>query len=169
MALVRGPFNVQWGGNTLLDISEISLDYSVNSNDYSTIDNRTYTIDGSITASVSLTLLASDVAALAAVLPQYHVPNGGQMSSGETVNNADGAIDVVAASCDQEAVYNDLDVIACGNPGQVFRLKNARTRIDSMEFADNAIRTVTVMFLGEPDQGVANVQFFKEGTISVVS
>lgn len=169
MAIVRGPFNVQWGGNTLLDISEVSVDYSVNSNDYSTIDNRTITIDGSMTSTVSLTLLASDVAALAAVLPQYHVPNGGVMSSGETVNNADGAIDVVAASCDQESVYNDLDVIACGNPGQVFRLKNARTRIDSMEFADNAIRTVTVMFVGEPEQGVANIQFFKEGTINVVS
>lgn len=169
MAIVRGPFNVQWGGNTLLDISEISIDYSVNSNDYSTIDNRTITIDGSMTSMVSLTLLASDVAALAAVLPQYHIANGGVMSSGETVNNADGAIDVVAASCDQESVYNDLDVIACGNPGQVFRLKNARTRIDSMEFADNAIRTVTVMFIGEPEQGVANIQFFKEGTINVVS
>jgi hypothetical protein len=169
MALVRGPFDIEWGANTLLDIQEISLDYSVTTNDYNTVDNRTYTVDGPMTSTVTLTFLASDVASLAAVLPQYHVANGGTLSSGETVTDPDGAIDVVAASCDTEIVYNDLDVISCGSPGQVFRLLNARTRIDAMEFADNAIRTVSVIFVGEPDQGVANIQFFKEGTISPVS
>lgn len=169
MALVRGPFDLQWGENTLTDVSEISVDYSQDSNDYTTVDNRSYTVDGAINASASLTFLASDVAALAAVLPQYHVANGGNLSSGELVTDEDGAIDVVAASCDTSPVYNDLDIISCGNPGQVFRLKNARTKIDSMEIADNAVRTVTVMFLGEPDQGIGAIQFFTEGTISAAS
>lgn len=169
MALVKGPFEIEWGNNTLEDISEISLDYSQDSNQYPTVKNQTYTVDGPIQASVTLTLLASDVSALAAVLPQYHVANGGTMSSGETVNNTDGAIDVKSAACDDEPVYNDLNIISCGNPGQVFRLKNARTKIDSMEFADNAIRTISVQFLGEPESGVANIQFFKEGTLTVVS
>jgi hypothetical protein len=167
--LVKGPFDLKWGSNTLVDVSEIALDFNQDSNDYATVDNRNYTVDSAITASVSLTFLASDVPALAAVLPQYHVPNGGQMSSGETVTDTDGAIDVVAASCDSDPVYNDLDVISCGVNGQVFRLKNTRTKIDSMEFADNAVRTVTVLFVGEPDAGVANIQFFREGGISVVS
>lgn len=169
MALVRGPFNLKWGSNTLVDVSEISLDYEQESNDYSTVDNRKYTIDGAINASVTLTFLASDVAALAAVLPQYHVANGGTLSSGETVTGADGAIDVVAASCDSDPVYNDLDVIACGSNAQVFRLKNARTKIDSMEFADNAVRTVSIAFVGEPDAGIANVQFFRENDVTVIS
>jgi hypothetical protein len=169
MALVRGPFDLQWGSNTLKDVSEISVDYSQDSNDYTTVDNRHYAVDGAITASVSLTFLASDVAALAAVLPQYHVANGGTMSSGETVTDEDGAIDVLAASCDTNPIYNDLDVISCGNPGQVFRLKTARTKIDSMEIADNAVRTVTVMFIGEPAQGVGAIQFFTEGTIASAS
>lgn len=169
MALVKGPFDIEWGNNTLVDISDISLDYSQDSNEYTTVANQTYTVDAAIKASVTLTLLASDVAALAAVLPQYHVANGGVMSSGEHVTATEGAIDVKSASCDDEPVYNDLDIISCGNPGQVFRLKNARTKIDSMEFADNAIRTVSVQFLGEPEQGVANLQFFKEGAITVVS
>ena len=169
MALVRGPFDLKWASNTLVDVSEISLDYSQDSNDYSTVDNRKYTIDGAITATVSLTFLASDVESLAAVLPQYHVPNGGTLSSGETVTDAAGAIDVKAASCDTAPTYNDLDVISCGDPGDVFRLKNARTIIDSMEFADNSVRTVTVKFVGEPAAGVANIQFFKEGTLSTVS
>lgn len=168
MALVRGPFNLQWGLQTLVDVSEISLEYDQETNDYTTIDNRRYTIDGAITASVTLTFLASDVEALAAVLPQYRVAPGETLSSGEVVSGEDGVIDVVAASCDSDPVYNDLDVMSCGAEGnrQVFRLKNARTRIDSMEFADNAVRTVTVAFIGEPEYGVGNIQFFKESDIT---
>lgn len=169
MSLVRGPFDLKWGANTLVDVSEISLEYEQETNDYTTIDNRRYTIDGTITSSVELTFLASDVAALATVLPQYHVAMGGTLSSGESVTGTDGAIDVVAASCDTDPVYNDLDVISCGTKGQVFRLKNARTRISSMEFADNAVRTVTVAFVGEPDAGVGNIQFFAEGDVTAVS
>lgn len=167
--LVKGNFEIKWGANELFDISEISLDYEQNSNDYETVQGQTYTIEGAIRASVTLTLLKSDVESLAVVLPQYYVPNGGTMSSGETVTDADGAIDVLAASCDTSPTYNDLDVISCGEPGDVFRLKNARTVIDSMEFADNAVRTVSVRFVGEPAPGVANIQFFKEGALSVVS
>ena len=169
MALVRGPFDIRWGNNTLLDISEISLEYDQDSNDYTTVDNRKYTIDGAITSTVTLTLLKSDVASLAAVLPQYHVANGQQLSSGETVTSTDGAIDVVAASCESDPVYDDLDIISCGANGEVFRLKNARTKIDGMEFADNAVRTVSIMFVGEPDSGVANFQFFRENGITSVS
>lgn len=169
MALVRGPFDLKWGANTLVDVSEISLEYEQESNDYTTVDNRRYTIDGAINAMVNVTFLGSDVAALAAVLPQYHVAQGGQLSTGENVTGVNGAIDVVAASCDSDPVYNDLEVTACGSNGQVFRLVNARTKIDSMEFADNAVRTVTVSFIGEPDAGVANVQFFAENDIAVVS
>lgn len=167
--LVRGPFDLRWGENTLVDVSEISLDYDQDTNDYTTVDNRRYTIDGAITASVELTFLASDVASLAAVLPQFHVINGGTLSSGETVTGVDGALDVVAASCDSDPVYNDLDVISCGSNGQVFRLKNARTRISGMEFEDNAVRTVTVAFVGEPEAGVGNIQFFREDDITAVS
>jgi hypothetical protein len=169
MALVKGPFDLTWGNNTLRDVSEISNDYSQDSNDYSTVDNRRYTVDGAIAASVTLTLLVSDVPALSAVLPQYHVPNGGTLSSGETVTSEDGAIDLVAASCDTDPVYNDLDIASCGANAQVFRLKNARTKIDSIDFADNAIRTVSVQFIGEPEQGVGAIQFFKAGTISSAS
>jgi len=167
--LVKGNFEVKWGNNTLLDLSELSLDYEQNSNDYETVQGTTYTVEGAIKASVSITLLKSDVASLAVVLPQYFVANNGVLSTGETVTHADGAIDVKAASCDTAPTYNDLDIISCGDPGDVFRLVNARTVIDSMEFADNAVRTVTVKFVGEPGSGEGNIQFFKEGTLSTVS
>lgn len=169
MALVRGPFDIQWGQNTLTDVSEITLDFEQETNEYSTVDNRRYVIDGAINATVSITLLASDVPALAAVLPQYYVPQSGTLSTGEVVSGADGAIDVVAASCDTSPTYNSLIITACGENGQAFRLVNARTKIDSMDFADNAVRTVTVQFIGEPAQGQANIQFFGENDVTNVS
>lgn len=168
MALVRGPFDILWGGNTIQNIEEIEVEYEQDSEDYTTVQHQTYELDGPIKATVTLTFLASDVAALAAVVPQYHVPNGGVMSTGETVNNADGAIDVVALDCDSSPVYNPLDIVSCANPGQVFRLVNARTKLDSIEF-DDKIRKVMIKFIGEPAQGDGNVQFFKEGSINVVS
>ena len=168
MALVRGPFNITWGGNTLLNVEEISVDYEQDSEDYSTVQHQTYQVDGPIKASVTLTLLASDVPALAVVLPQYHVANGGTLSTGEKVSEANGAIDIKAAQCGTTPVYNDLDIVSCANPGHVFRLVNARTKLDSIEF-DDKLRKVVVQFVGEPGSGEGNIQFFKNGTVAVVS
>ncbi len=168
MALVKGPFDISWGGNTLTQIEEIETEYEQDSEDYSTVQHQTFELDGSIKATVTLTLLASDVPALAIVLPQFHVANGEVMSTGETVNDAAGAIDIAAASCDESPVYHDLDITSCANPGQVFRLVNARSKLESIEF-DDKIRKVMVKFVGEPAPGEANVQFFEEGTIAVVS
>lgn len=167
--LVQGPFDVKWGDNSLQDVSEVSVDYSQDSNDYDTIDRRRYSIDGPIVVTVSVTLLKSDVPALAVVLPQFYIANGQQMSTGETVNDANGAIDVVAASCENESVYHNLDLISCGNNAEVMRLVNARTKIDSMELADNSVRTVTIMFIGEPDAGEATLQFMRQNSLQVVS
>lgn len=169
MALAKGPFDLKWGANTLKDVSEVATDFSQDSNDYTTVDGRRYTIEGAINASVTVTFLGSDVASLSAVLPQFHVANGGTLSTGETVTHTAGAIDVKAAACDDDPVYNNLDIISCGNPGQVFRLTNARTVIDSIDLVDNAVRTVAVRFIGEPEQGDGVIQFFTEGTISMVS
>ena len=168
MALVRGPFNITWGGNTLLNIEEVSVDFEQDSEDYSTVQHQTFQVDGPIKASVTLTLLASDVPALAVVLPQYHVANGGTLSTGEKVSEANGAIDIKAAQCGTNPVYNDLDVVSCANPGHVFRLVNARTKLDSIEF-DDKLRKIIVQFIGEPGPGEGNIQFFKDGTIAVVS
>lgn len=42
MALVRGPFNITWGGNTLLNVEEISVDYEQDSEDYSTVQHQNF-------------------------------------------------------------------------------------------------------------------------------
>lgn len=164
MALVRGPFSIKWGENPILDVSEIGFNYDVASNDYSTVDGRTYNVEGAITASVELTLLSSDVDALKTILPQYYVAKESKLSTGETVEADEGAIDIVAASCDTTNTNYNLEITSCN--GEVTRLVNARTSLTSQEFADNSVRTVTVTFRGEPEQGQGIVQFFKQGGIT---
>ncbi len=166
--LVKGPFELKWGDNVLTDVEEIEVEYDVDTEDYTTVQGRTYEFSGAHKVAVNLTLLGADVAALAAVLPQYHVNNGGVLSTGETVNEADGAMDIVPGGCDTTPVYKDLDIISCANPGKVYRVVNARTEIAGVEF-DDKVRKVMVRFLGESDADEATVQFFEEGSISVVS
>lgn len=161
--LVKGPFTIKFGENQILDVSEVGFNYDVATNDYETIDGRTYTIEGAITASIELTLLSTDVAALSVILPQYYKRAGEPMSTGEVAPEG-GAIDIVAASCDTTTTNYNLDITSC--TGDVTRLVNARTSLSTVELADNSLRTVTVTFRGEPAQGQGIIQFFKNAAES---
>jgi len=161
MSLVKGPFTFKWGVNTLNNISEISFDYSVDTNDTTTLDGSKFTVQTGMSATATLTLLYNDIASLAVVLPQYYVAKGETLSTGETVAQDQGAIDVTAASCTTSDVYNQLDIYACGTNAQVLRLVNCRTQIDSIDISDG-LRTVAVQFIGEPTSGQAVVQFLQD-------
>ena len=163
MALVKGPFQIKWGSNAILDVSEVGFNYDQATNDYETIDGRTLHTQGAITATIDVTLLSSDVDALRVIFPQYYVAKGGTMSTGETVTADEGAIDIVAAKCDTTDTKYPLDIISCD--GQISRLVNAKTSLSSIELADNSLRTVTVTFTGEPEQGEGIIQFFEQGGI----
>lgn len=166
--LKKGPFNIKWGDNTISDVESIEVDSEISRDDFETVQGKTITVDGSRKATVKLTLLASDIPALAAIMPQYFVPNGQVMSTGETVNHAEGAIDIAAAvACDQEEISNHLDIITCGSPADVFRLVNARSSFEDIEF--DKIRKVGITFIGEPEGDDGIMQFFRQGTINVVS
>lgn len=145
MALVKGPFNFKWGTQQLNNVSEISVDYTVDSSDTTTLDGNRFSVQTGMGMSVTLTLLENDVASLATILPQYY-------------DSGSGMIDVAAASCDTTEVYDDLEITACGTNAQVLRLINARTQIDSIDIGDG-LRTVAVMFVGEPTGGQSVVQF----------
>lgn len=168
MSLVRGPFALRWGDNIIEDVEEIDVSYERSSDDFETVQGKTYEVDGPDKVTVTLTLLASDIPALAALLPQNFVANGGVLSTGETVNHAEGAIDMTPAICSQDLVYNNLDIESCGNPANVFRIVNVRTKLDGIEM-DNKLQKVMVKFVGEANQDEASVQFFRKGTINVVS
>lgn len=160
MSLVKGPFKFRWGDNALNNVSEISVDYTVDTSDTTTLDGNSHTVQTGMSASVTFTLLENDIPALAVVLPQYFVNTGGTLSTGETVTSEDGAIDIVAASCSSTEIHNPLDVYACGpvSDTQVMRLVNAKTQIDSIDFGDG-LRTVAIQFIGEPQNGQAVAQF----------
>lgn len=147
--LVKGPFSLKWGNNAILDVSELNFNYEVATNDYQTVQGDTYEVEGAMTANVEITLLSTDVAALSVLFPQYYVAKGETLSTGETVVSDDGAIDIVAASCDTENTKYDLDIISCA--GDTTRLKNARTRLSGINLDNNSLRTVTVTFLGEAE------------------
>lgn len=166
--LVRGPFTLKWGDNVLNDVEEISIEHEISTDDLETLNGRTYEIDGSYKITATITLLATDLAALAILLPQHFVPNGQVMSTGETVSNAQGAIDVAPHDCDTSLIYNNLDIISCANPSQTTRIVNARTKIDGID-VDNKVQKVMVKFVGEAASDEATVQFFKTGSINVVS
>jgi hypothetical protein len=168
MALVRGPFILKWGDNVISDVEEISVEHEIDSEDYQTVQGRTLEIDGAYKTTCTLTLLATDIAALAAVLPQHFVANGGVMSTGETVNTAQGAIDVAPAACTDAIVYNNLDIISCGNNAVVARIVNARTKMDGVEM-DSKLQKIMVKFVGEAAINEATIQFFIENSIAVVS
>ena len=161
MSLVKGPFNFKWGANTLNNVSEMSVDYSVESSDTTTLDGNKYMVQTGISATITMTLLDNDIASLATILPQFYVPMGGVLSTGQTVTQAQGAIDVKAAACGTSEVHNQLDIYACGTNAQVLRLVNARTQIDSIDMSDG-LRTVAIMFIGEPLAGQAVVQFLRD-------
>lgn len=165
--IIRGPFSVAWGSNPVLDVSEVGFNYDQATNEYTTIDGRTITTEGAITASIDLTLLSSDVASLQVIFPQYYVPKGSKLSTGETVTADEGAIDIVAASCDTTDTKYPLDITSCS--GETTRLVNAKTRLSSIDLADNSVRTVQVSFVGEPEQGEGIIQFFEQGGIEIES
>ena len=161
MSLVKGPFNFKWGNNSIYNVSDISVDFTVDTSDTNTLDGNKFTVQTGIGATVELTLADNDIAALAMLLPQFYVPMGGTLSTGETVTNPAGAIDVTAAQCTTSDIHNQLDIYACGSNAQVLRLVRARTQVNSVDVADG-IRTVSVLFISEPLAGQAVIQFLTD-------
>lgn len=168
MPIIRGPFTLSWGDNVIVDVEELDVEFIKDSEIFNTIQGRALEIDGNMQISATITLLAADIPALAAILPQHFVANGEVMSTGETVDSAEGAIDIVPRACDEDLVYNNLDIVACGNPGQVHRVVNARTVFVDPDFTEKLVK-VQVKFIGEAEDGVALLQFFKENEIGIVS
>lgn len=168
MSLVRGPFDLKWGDNVIQDVEEVNVEHTIATDEFETVQGKNFEVDGAYKVSVILTLLATDLASLAIALPQHFVPNQGTLSTGEKVNNAQGAIDIKPGECDASLIYNNLDVISCANPGQVLRIVNARTKLEGVEL-DSKLQKVMVKFVGESDADEATIQMFKQGTIAVVS
>lgn len=164
--IIKGPFNFKLGLNTLADIESVKFDYKVDSADKTTVQGRKKRVYGTHMVVVTATFLESDVPSLAVVLPQYHVANGGTLSSGETVTGVDGALDIIPGGCATGLVKTDLIIESCGTDGEVLRVMECITEIGALSL-DDKNRTVDVEFTGQSD--AATIQMFKKGSVSNVS
>lgn len=164
--LIKGPFELLFGGNVLEDVESFDFSYSVDSDDKSSVQGRKFRFYGAHQVTVKLTFLKNDVSSLAVVLPQYFVPNGGTLSSGETVNTAAGAIDVVPGGCDTSGIEEDLVIRSCGANGEDLVIKNATSEIAGVNL-DDKNRTIEVEFTGQSDS--ATIQIFKKSGVTVIS
>lgn len=164
MAIVKGPFQVKFGDAVLAGIDTLDFSYDVDSNDYDTVQGFSYTLYGAHRVSVTATFLESDVPALAAVLPQYYVANGGTLSTGETVSNADGAIDLVPGDL---TGAETTDVVITSANGHVLRLPDCTTEIAGMDLQNDQVRTVDVVFTGTST--ASTIQMFASGAVNIVS
>lgn len=164
--IIKGPFNLKFGLNTLAEIEKVDFKYSVDSDDKTTVQGHKKRVYGAHQVVIMVTFLHSDVASLAIALPQYFVPNGGTLSSGETVTDTAGAMDLVPGGCANEVTESDLIIESCGDEGQILRAMDCVSEIAGISL-DEKNQTVDVEFTGQSD--LATIQMFAKGAISVVS
>ena len=103
--LRKGPFNLTWRGNTILDVESLDISLDINSEKYEANSGRVIETEKSTHVFLSFTLLATDIASLAIVLPQFFVPFGEMLSTGEIVSGSDGAIDYNPYIYNEEFIY----------------------------------------------------------------
>lgn len=156
-----GPYRVKYGSVIFDDVTEVSWDYSSDTNEQTMIDGRTKTLPTTTSASVDVTLYAADIQTLSLIFPQYAVPAGGTMSTGETTDEP--AFDAMAMSaCGATELEEDLEIIGCR---LTTRLVNAKATISSIDYEDNVTQNVTITFTGQPNAGEAVFQMYKTGSL----
>jgi hypothetical protein len=165
--IIRGPFNLIYGGNTLAEISTLKVDYSVDTTDTSTVQGKKKRTYGSHLVAITATFLESDVPSLAVALPQYFVAYMGVLSTGETVNDPTGAIDIVPG---KTATTTGSDLLieqyAETSTSNVLRVLDAISEISGVNIDDKA-QTIDIQFTGQSD--IATIQLFLKDAISVLS
>jgi hypothetical protein len=165
--ILRGPFSLKYGPNTLAQIEKVNFSYSVDTTDTATVQGQKVRTYGAHQAEITVTFMQSDVASLAAVLSQYFVANGGVLSTGETVTDPNGAIDIVPGGCAAAQVASDLIIQSCGGSNSYYiRVLQCVSEIAGVTM-DEKSATIDVAFTGQPT--AATMQIFKNGAITNVS
>lgn len=164
--VIKGPFNLVYGANTLAEISAVKVAYSVDTTDTATVQGDKVRTYGAHQVILTVTFLQSDVASLAVALPQYYVANGGVLSTGETITDPVGAIDVVPGGCNSGNLSADLMLYSCGTNAQVLRVVQAASEIDGVTMDEKSL-TVDVNFVGVSTG--ATIQMFNTNAIAHIS
>lgn len=160
------PYEVTYGANVVKNITELTLNQERERETVQYLDGGTGRYNGNWDISVDITVAKDDIDTLAVLVPQYHVADGETMSTGEVVDNEDGAIDVSTANCDTDEVTQHLEIKACN--GRVLRIVDASSDLNTSTFNQN-YGTTTVTFYGRAEGGRAAVQYFKAGSLTPAS
>lgn len=156
-----GPYKVKYGSVIFDDVTEVSWDYTADTNEQTMIDGRVKTLPTTTTASVDVTLYAADIQTLSLIFPQFAVPAGGTLSTGETTTEP--AFDALAMSaCGQADLTEDLEIIGCK---VTTRLVNAKAAISSIDYEDNITQNVTITFTGDQVAGQAVFQMYQNDSL----
>lgn len=168
MSLVKGPFEIKVDADVLAGIEDLDFSYEVDTDSVDTVQGRSYDIAKSHKVSIVATFIETDVASLSVVLPQYHVANGGTLSTGETVASSAGAIDIVPGDCGDTSELGDIIITGCGANAGVLRVVDCVSEIESIAFEDS-VRKVGVKLTGNSTGDEATVQMFAQGAVSIAS
>lgn len=174
--VVHGPWTVRatnvddpteeielWG------IGSVEFEVERDSIDVEDIHGLKVEIPGSLKTGATFELNRTDVQTLRSYLGQHWVPQGGTLSSGETVLAEEGAIDIVPSGCEVEAKLWHIEFISCSTPRQVKRLLYGKFDYQEESINGAAERTTTVKLTSQPPAGVAPIQYYAEGGISIVT
>lgn len=165
--IIRGPFNLIYGGSTLAEISTLKVAYTVDTSDTATVQGHKKRTYGAHEVIITATFLESDVPSLAVALPQYFVPYMGVLSTGETVNDHNGAIDIVPGNTATTAGSDLIIEQAAGtSTSNVLRILDAISEISGVS-VDEKSQMVEVEFTGQSD--IATIQFFLKDAVTVLS
>ena len=148
MAVVNGPWTIQWGGVALLGVEEIDPEITREIVEYDVIDGSTKYVSGKAKAQVSLLLLDTNVTELAKSLADLHVADGGNLADGTVVATADtqGLIEI-ANQCAAAVTTADLVILDCTGEEYV-TVKAARAIFEAVEFDGQNAGKVRVKFVG---------------------
>lgn len=160
------PYEVTYGANTVKNISELTVNMDRERETVPYLDGGMGRFNGNWDVSVDITIAKDDIDVLAALVPQYHVAQNEEMSTGEIVTGEDGAIDVNTTDCDTDEVTQFLEIKACN--GRVLRIVDATSDINTSTFNQN-YGTTTVSFFGRAEGGRGAVQYFQAGDLTPAS
>lgn len=157
MAVVNGPWQIQWGGVALLGVEEIDPEITRELVEYDTIDGGTKYVNGKAKAAVSLLLLDTNVTELAKSLADLHVADAGVLADTTVVATTDtqGLIEI-ANQCAAAVTTADLAILDCtGEP--YITIKAARAVFEAVEFDGQNAGKIRVKFVGTSLTTIATI------------
>jgi len=177
---VTGPFTLYYGAvdadHQVVEVTEVSFDYSADSTQPTTIDGRTFDIPTTTSLSATVTLLGATPEMLGKIFPLKKKVLGEQVSTGETVTATETdenpvVLDLTTITACETSTPLDLILVGCDT---TYRINDCTPKIDSIDIEDNVLVNVSVIFTSVPqiqEDGTvpASLQIYPTGSLVAAS